>query len=179
MKPISFLYVFIFVFAILGYPVARTLDQDGMLFYFVRHIDLAYLDVAYFWTLVSALLLVGLNILLGSHRNFDIFMAKSIERGSVDPRLLWMCVIVASALLNIYFFVKMGYSLPLLDLPENVTELLLRRIEVKERLNPILFNLNATVLGPLSLILSLFFIPRYKRTKVLVFVREFLGNWYV
>ena len=150
------------------------MDQDGMLFYFVRHVDLAYLDVAYFWTLISALLLLVLNILFGSHKNFDVFMAKPTEKGRMNPILLWIVVVTCSALLNIYFFVKMDYSLPLLDLPENVTELLLRRIEVKERLNPILFNINATVLGPFSLILSLFFLPRYKRLAVLVSALNFL-----
>jgi hypothetical protein len=162
------------VFAIVGYPLAVIFDRDGMLFYFVRHVDREYLSIAYSWTVGSAILLIAFNWLFGSHRNFNKFMMRDTTPGVFNPDFMWWCVGICCALMNVYFFVLMDFSLPLFNLPDNVTELLLRRIEVKERLNPIMLNLNATVLGPLGLILSLFFVKRRKRAKVIVATANFL-----
>jgi hypothetical protein len=68
----------------------------------------------------------------------------------------------------------MGYSLPLLDLPSDVTGILLRRIEVEQRIGSVLFNFNAAFLGPLSVFLSLFFVDRNRRLKVIVTCANFL-----
>ncbi|MEL7538061.1 MAG: hypothetical protein AAFZ58_06915 [Pseudomonadota bacterium] len=174
MKPFSFIYVFVFLFALAGYPIALLFDQDGMLFYFVRHLDQRYLGVAYVWTVLSAALLLALNVLFGSHRNFDKFMEKPRTAGRVDPDALWWVVFVVGCGLNALFFVLAGFELPLLNLPENVTELLLRRIELKEQLNPILFNLGATVLGPLALILSFFFVKHRRGLKIAASIASFV-----
>jgi len=155
------------VFAVVGYPLAHFFDSDGMFFYFTRHVESRYVNIAYFWTILSAVLLYILNVSAGSSRNLLSFVRKQSSNGIVSPALLWVCVITLSIALNAYFFVRMGYSLPLLNLPDNVTELLMRRIEVKERLNPVLFSLNATVLGPLSLILAIFFMEK-RRQQVLI-----------
>ncbi|MFK8030844.1 MAG: hypothetical protein AB8G18_11475 [Gammaproteobacteria bacterium] len=174
MKPIHFIYLFIFLFAIVGYPAAYLFDREGMFYYFVRNVDSGYLGIAYFWTVVSFLLIALLNVVLGSHRRFDMFMRRKTEDGWIKPDLLWIVVFTASVMMNLLFFVKMDFSLPLLNLPENVTELLLKRIDVKERLNPVLFSLSATVLGPLSLILALFFIRSRRKAKIALSVVNFL-----
>lgn len=175
MKPLTLVFLFVFIFALLGLPIAYLVDTEGLFFVLTRRVEESYIFTAYLWTVISFCLLLLLLEFLTVRKNFDQFLHKPISPSVfVSTDRLWFYTLLISLALTGLMFIRAGFSIPLLEASDNPTLYLIQRKTFKENISPVLFNANALGVGVFNLSLALFFAEKNRKTKILTSILNYL-----
>ncbi|MEO0423450.1 MAG: hypothetical protein AAF184_14015 [Pseudomonadota bacterium] len=155
--------------------MAYLLDRDGLFFYLTARVDDKYVMRAYMWTCIAVVIVIGVSVGLGAHRNQRAFLAKPVQHFSQQTyHLVWGGTIAVSLLLTGLAWRSNGYTVPLLQLLADPVRYLFLRTEARENISQVLLNANLLFLCSLSLVLAAFFLKRNKRLKLLITVLNLL-----